>query len=91
MLSCLVYLRLLYGTQENEEKVIKVLILISIIKMTSCGTMSYYLNLPKLFYYHYMYVIFSPSVIIFGSTKLHLPCNFRIKCIFLSVFQHVVR
>lgn len=42
-----VYLPMLYGTQENEKKVIKILILISIIKMTSCGTVSYYLNLPE--------------------------------------------
>lgn len=42
-----VYLPMLYGTQENEKKVIKFLILISIIKMTSCGTMFYYLILPE--------------------------------------------
>ena len=32
----------------KEEKDIKILILISIIKMTSCETMSYYLNLPEI-------------------------------------------
>lgn len=82
-----VYLPMLYGTQENEKKVIKILILISIIKMTSVGLCLIISICQKLFYYSYMYVIFSPSMIIFGSTELHPPCNFHISAYFCQYFS----
>lgn len=60
------------------KMVIKILVLISIIKMTYWVTMSYYLNLSESLSISYMYVIFSPSIIIYLSKKFYFLCNFHI-------------